>query len=110
MGFTQEEITDYEAAVETITQLVSIYTGKEYVEENKEFPDQAVIDDLNQEILRLVTEQADLEISERAKIARIRLTYGMLVRGLRADQCHGQTLKKLFFLRKKSSESFWLGE
>ena len=86
MGFTQEEITDFEAATESITQLISIYTAQQYAEEKKEFPDQAVIDDLAQEISRLWRERSDLRITEREKIAYIRLTCGTLVRGLRAER------------------------
>ena len=86
MGFTQEEITDYEAATESITQLISIYTAQKYEEEKKETPDQAVIDDLREEIFKLFRERSDLRITEREKIAHIRLTCGTLVRGLRAGR------------------------
>ena len=85
MGFTQEEIVNYEVAVDTIRNLISIYTAQQYAEEKKETPNQDIIDDLNQEISRLWQERRDLEISERAKIARIRFAYGAAVRAFRAE-------------------------
>ena len=85
MGFTQEEITDFEVAVETIGQLMALYIKQRRDEKNKKRPNQDVIDDLNQEISRLFQERNDLIIPERAKIARIRLSYGAAVRALRAE-------------------------
>ena len=84
--FSQEEIVNYECARDAIGNLIGIYMSQKYAEEKKEFPDQAVIDDLREEVSRLWRERSDLIIPERAKIARIRRTYGLIVKGLMAEE------------------------
>lgn len=86
--WTQDEAIAFECARECITDVMAICSAELADEKTSASPNAARIATLEAELSRLARERATLHGSQTAEIARIRATYGKLIRDHRAGHKH----------------------
>jgi hypothetical protein len=79
-NWTDEQLADYECAVETIGNVIALKARDIAAEKAKSEPDNARIDALRGEQSELVLERSRLRIEDRDATARAIEQYGNLVR------------------------------
>lgn len=82
--WTQEEAVAFECAREVITDMMAIQTRRIVAEARKPQPNAARLASLRAERSRLARERASLHVQDHVDIARIRSSYGEIVRAQRA--------------------------
>lgn len=78
--WTDEQLADYECAVETIGNVIALKARDIAIEQAKSQPDEALIDRLRREQADLVRERNQLRLEDRDAIARAIAHYGQIVR------------------------------
>ncbi|CAN5873762.1 hypothetical protein BH11PSE12_BH11PSE12_20590 [soil metagenome] len=85
MEWTQDEAIAFECAREVITDMMAICTGQISDESSKATLDADRLSQLRVERTKLFQERAALHITDQLDIARIRTSYGAIVRAWRED-------------------------
>ena len=91
--WTQEQSINFECAREVITDLISIYTAKIYIEKKKPEPDLKLIESYSTEQTRLRRERTALNLLDDSAVALVRSKYSPVVRSMRAE--HREEWSKL---------------
>jgi hypothetical protein len=86
--WTQDEAVAFECARECITDVMAICSAQIADEKSTANPNAARVQALEVELVRLAGERAKLRGSQADEIARIRDTYGKLIREHRAGHKH----------------------
>lgn len=86
MEWTQDEAIAFEAAKECIGQWIAIHTSMIAEESLKAIPDTSQLITLRAKRSKLAQERAALHVSDHADIARIRASYGAMIRAWREEQ------------------------
>ncbi len=80
MTWTDDQLADYECAVETIGNVIALKARDIGIEQAKSQPDDALIDRLRCEQANLARERSQLRLEDREAIARAIAQYGQIVR------------------------------
>lgn len=88
MKWTQEEAIAFECARECITDMMAICSGQIAEQKASKTPDASRVQLLETELVRLASERASLRGTDAAEIARIRASYGKVIRDHRAGHKH----------------------
>lgn len=88
MQYTDEQVIDYDCAIEAINHVGAIYSALIWKEEHKTNPDGEAIADWNAKQAALVPVRQNLRIEDDAGVAKVRADYSAIVRAHNAKGPH----------------------
>jgi hypothetical protein len=78
--WTQDEAIAFECAKEVIGHMIAIKSSQIWEEEQKDIPDQRLLEKLNESQFKLAQERKNLRLKDHEKIAQVRNDYGSIIK------------------------------